>query len=202
MGNSQSRQTGRNSPETRSDRFHGQLKKGHKDRSGKEGHDVSWHSLHVSRKDDDHYQGQDGKPGGSWRQRVEVTAKDEHASEEFARDVPHADAEEVLDLRAGDQHRDAVGETQYDRAGNEVDQGSQAGGPQNYEQDSRHQRAHKQAVQAVSRHDAVDDHDERPRWTSNLSGGPAQKRDQEAGYNRAVKSRLRRDSRGDGKRHG
>ena len=75
-------------------------------------------------------------------------------------------AEEVPDLRAGDDQRDAVGEPHDNGPRDEAHRGAKPEQPRGRQQDARHHRAHEQAVHAVARHDASHDYDER-------AGGPA-----------------------------
>ena len=72
---------------------------------------------------------------------------------------------------------------------------------QQHQQDAGHHRAHEQAVDAVLGDDAGDDHDERAGRPADLEARAAERRDQEAGDDRAVDARLRRQAGGDGERH-
>ncbi len=47
--------------------------------------------------------------------------------------------------------------------------------PEDYEHHSRHERAHVQAVEAIFRDDAVDDHDECASRSADLSGRAAER---------------------------
>ena len=114
----------------------------------------------------------------------------DHARPELAGHVD-AQAEEVLDLRAGDQHGDAVGEADDDRPRNELHRRAQARHAQHDEDDARHHGAHEQAVEAVGRDDAGDDHDERAGRSADLGARSAERRNQEAGDDRAVDAGLR-----------
>ncbi len=58
---------------------------------------------------------------------MEVAGEGFHAQPEDAGNFVEVQAEEVFDLRAGDQDGDAVGESDDDGAGNELDRGAQAG---------------------------------------------------------------------------
>jgi hypothetical protein len=60
------------------------------------------------------------------------------------------EAEEVLDLRAGDEHRDAVGEADDDRPRQVLDGGAHAAGAQHDQHHAGHHRAHEQAVTPCS----------------------------------------------------
>jgi len=100
------------------------------------------------------------------RQRAEVASEDFHAREKNTRDAFDLEAEEVLNLRAGNNHGDAVGETDDDGAWYEFDGRAKAGDAEYDEHDSGHDRAHIETVEPIARNDAGNDHDECP-------GGPA-----------------------------
>ena len=59
----------------------------------------------------------------------------------------------------------------------------------------------KRPLDAVLRDDGGDDHDERPGRAADLVLGPAERRDDEAGDDRAVDARLRGEPGGDRERH-
>ena len=141
------------------------------------------------------------RPGFERRKRMKIPRESFHASQKFSRNLVDFEAEEILDLRAGDDHRDAVRESHNHRARNVFHRGAEPGDAQNDEQHARHQRAHEQAVQAVPRHDAVDDHDERARGAADLRRRSAQRGNQEPRHDGAIQSRLRRNARSDRKRH-
>ena len=67
--------------------------------------------------------------------------------------------------------------------------------------DAGHHRAHEQAVDAVGRDDAGDDDDERAGRAADLEARAAERRDEEAGDDRAVQAGLRRHAGRDGERH-
>ncbi len=110
-------------------------------------------------------------------------------------------AEEILDLGAGNQHRDAVGKSNNHRPRNKFHRRAHAGGAQHDQDGARHDGAHVQPVDAVHRDDPGHDHDECARGSADLSFRSAQGGDQEAGHDCAVNARLRRQPGGDGKRH-
>ena len=68
--------------------------------------------------------------------------------------------------------------------------------------DAGHHRAHEQAVDAVLGDDAGHDDDERAGRPADLHVRAAERRDDEAGDDRAVDAGLRRHARGDRERHG
>jgi hypothetical protein len=59
------------------------------------------------------------------------------------------DAEHIAQLRAGDDERDAIGETDDDRTRNKADGRAAAREPHDHQHDSRHHRAHEEAVEPV-----------------------------------------------------
>src|SRR5947209_6235523 len=94
-------------------------------------------------------------------------------AEEFAGHVLDLEAEEILDLRAGDEHRDAVGEAHNYRPGQEFDGRPEPGEAEQDQHDSGHERADIEPVDAVPGDDAEDDDDERPGRPADLRAGPA-----------------------------
>ena len=113
-----------------------------------------------------------------------------------------AQPEEILDLGAGDEYGDAVGETEHHRAGNELHRSAESGCAHDEEQDAGHHGAHEQAVNAVFGDDSRDHHDKRAGGTADLHARAAQRGDQEAGDDSAVDAGLRGESRGNRERHG
>ena len=70
--------------------------------------------------------------------------------------------------------------------GMKLHRGAQAGRAQDDEHDAGHHRAHEQAVDAVGRDDAGDDDDEGAGRPADLEPRAAERRDEEAGDDRAV----------------
>ena len=114
-----------------------------------------------------------------------------HPAEKFARNFIRLNAKEVLNLRARNDHGNAIRETHHHRARYEFNDGAQARGSQDYQQYPRQQRAHEKAVQPILRDDPVHDHHEGPSRTSYLRRRASQRRNQKARHNRAVKPSLR-----------
>jgi hypothetical protein len=77
-------------------------------------------------------------------------------------------AEEILDLRTGDQDRDAVGKSDHDRPRNKLAGRAHAGRPQGHQYHSRHHGAHEQAIDAVHGDNTRYHHYKRARRTSDL----------------------------------
>ena len=78
-------------------------------------------------------------------------------------------SEEILDLGAGDQHRDAVGKPDHHRPGNKLHRRAHAGRAQHDEYRARHYRTHVQAIDAVRSDDSSDHDDKRAGRTADLS---------------------------------
>ena len=181
----------------------GKLRDGDDDRSGDERDDVAGHARHQPVPDDDQHEHADAHDRRRNGRVAEVRrARTLMRADELARHrLIERDPEEVLELRAGDDERDAVGEADDDRARDEPDGGAGAGEPHDDEHDAGHHRAHEQAVDAVLGDDARDDHDERAGRSADLHVRAAERRDEEAGDDRAVDAGLRRHARGDRERH-
>ena len=109
----------------------------------------------------------------------------------------HPEPEEVLDLGGEDDHGDPAREPGDDRVRNELDRAAEPREPHGHEQDSRQDRADRQAVEAVFFDDAVDDHDESAGGAPDLDTAPAEEGDQEPGHDGRDQSLLGRDSGGD-----
>ena len=190
----------RNAAEAGADRLDRQLKEGDHRRPGKQGHDVARHFRHESAPDDQCDQARCPQRRCGARIGVEVARDGDHARPEVARHVG-AKPEKVFDLRARNQHADAVGKSNHDRSRNELHRGAHSGRAQHDEQDARHHGAHEQPVEAVGRHDARDDDHEGTGRAADLESRSAERGDEKAGDDGAVDSRLRLDARRDGECH-
>ena len=113
-----------------------------------------------------------------------------------------AQAEEIFDLRGSNQNCDAVGKPDDDHPRNEANGRAQAGQPHRQQNESGHQRDHRQAAHAEARHNARDDHHKCSGRPADLGARSAQRRDQEPGDHRGIQAGLRRNSRSDAKGHG
>ena len=122
--------------------------------------------------------------------------------EEFAGNGADAKAEEVLDLRGGDQDGDAVGESDDDRAGDESHRCTEAGEGHGDEDDAGHERDHSRPLMPKRRDDAGDDDDERSGRPADLRSRAAQRGDEKTGDDGGVEAGLRSDSGGDAEGHG
>ena len=110
-------------------------------------------------------------------------------------------AEEILHLGAGNQDRDAVGEANDNRTGNKLHCRAHSGDAHDEQENTRHDRAHKQSVNAMHGDDPRDYHNESPGRSSDLCLGTTEQRNKEAGHDCAVDASLRRKARRDGKCH-
>lgn len=116
--------------------------------------------------------------------------------------APHPDTKEVLDLTREYDHRDPAGESGGDGTRDELDCGSQLGDPHANEDDTSHERRHGESIDPVLLDDAVDDHDERTRWTSYLDARAAKSGDDEPRDDRGPETSVRRNAAGNGECYG
>jgi hypothetical protein len=120
---------------------------------------------------------------------------------EIARNILHANAKEIAYLRARDQDRNPVHEPHDHRSREILHQSTQPRHSHQYQPHTRQHGARKQPIDAVPRNDSQHHNHECARGPSDLRLGAAQRRNQEAGDDRAVNSCLRRHTRSNGKRH-
>src|SRR5215470_3448136 len=112
---------------------------------------------------------------------------------EIAGDGIEPQAKEITNLRASDENRYAVGEADDNRAGKIFDGGAHTGDAEEQRQNPGHHGANEKAVHTMLVHDASYDDDESTSGASDLRLGTAEKRNEEAGDNRAVDAGLRRE---------
>jgi hypothetical protein len=99
--------------------------------------------------------------------------------------------EKILDLRAGDEDGDAIGEADDYGPRDKFHARTQSSDAHDDEQDAGHNGDHEEAVNAVRGDDAGDDDDEGAGGAADLSLGSAKGGDEEAGNNGAVDASLR-----------
>ena len=196
------RQPGRHGAEPRCDGLDRQLAQPGDAGADEEADDGAGNHLHEPVGREHQHERRHGQTDGSWRNRVEVPADRREAADELTRILGHPQPEKVADLRAGDEDRDTVRESHHDRPGDETDGSASAGHAKDDEHDARHHRAHVQAGDAVLRDYPGNDHDECASGAADLNPRSAERRDDEAGDDRAVDAGLRREARGDRKGHG
>ena len=118
--------------------------------------------------------------------------------------VPAADrrqAEEILPLSDPDDDADPGGEAGDDGIGNEAQHAAEVRGAQHDQDDARHAGGKQQAVHAVLRGDARENHDERARRPGDLDAGAAEQGDCDAGDDGRVDALFGLDPRGDRECH-
>ena len=125
-----------------------------------------------------------------------------HPQPEFAGNLGQLQAEKIFDLGTGDQHRDAIGKTDYNRTRNELHRGAHAGCAQNDEDGTRHDGAHVQSVDAMHGDNPGNHDHEGAGGSANLGFRSAERRDQKAGDYGAVDAGLRRESGSNRESHG
>jgi hypothetical protein len=148
-------QTGRNTAKADADRLDRKTCGGDNGGADNECHDVARDSWYEPVPHDDQRQHPCRDQRGRQRCRIAVHGELGHPRHEFSRHrANQCDAEEVFDLRAGDDQRDTVGEADDDRPGNETDSGPRSGQAHDDENRASHHGAHEQAVDAVLGDDA------------------------------------------------
>ena len=110
-------------------------------------------------------------------------------------------AEEIVNLAGEDDDRDAGGEADGHRIGNEFDIGAEPQIAGRHQEHARHDGGEQHAVDAVALDGGGDEHDEGARRAADLKPAAAQERDQEAADDGGVEAAIRRDTRADGDRH-
>ena len=132
---------------------------------------------------------------------MEVAGKGLHAQPEHTWKFVDLQAEEIFDLRAGDENRNAVGEPDHDGTGYELHRRAHAGRSHDHQEDASHHGAHEQAVNTVGSDDPGHHYYEGAGRTANLGLRSAKCRDQKTGDYCAVDAGLGRESRRDGEGH-
>jgi hypothetical protein len=112
-------------------------------------------------------------------------------AKKFSGQCSDFEAEKIFDLAENDEHRDAVGETDDERARKEFDQVTHAHCAHRDQHAARHDGADEQVGVTVLRDDAVHDDDERARRPADLHTRTAQERDDEAGDDGGEDARFR-----------
>jgi hypothetical protein len=110
-------------------------------------------------------------------------------------------AEQVLQLQAGDHRGDTRREAGRHGVRDELDEAPEAREPHDNQQDAGEQAGGEQARQPVSLDDRRQDDDERRRRPGHLELGAARERGDDAADDRRVQPVLRRDAGRDGERH-
>ncbi len=179
-----------------------QMKREDEQRAGDEGDDVSGNAAGVAHGADDEDERAEREQGGLGRDGGCGFDEDFDAAGEVSGDGRRAEAEEVLDLGAGDEDGDAVGEADDDRARDVFDGEAEAGDTEQDEDHAGHEGADDEAVRTVAGEDAEDDDDECAGGAADLAARSAEGGDGEAGDDGGVEAGLGRRAGGDGEGHG
>ena len=143
-----------------------------------------------------------GERDGGQMGGAEGTGERADFAEKLAGELVDLEAEEILDLREKDDHRDAVGETDDHRNRDEADHAAEAEGPHGDEYHPGQHGGDEQVGDAVVDHDGVDDRDEGAGRAADLNPRATQQGDQEAGDNGRPDAGGGRHPRGDSEGHG
>ena len=117
--------------------------------------------------------------------------------EKFRRHGAHLQAEEIFDLAREDDDGDPAREAGDHRMRDELDRAAELRESHDDEQHASHQRRHREPVDAVLLHDAVDDHDERAGRSADLNARAAERGDDEAGDDGGPQTAAGGDAAGD-----
>lgn len=122
--------------------------------------------------------------------------------QELVRGLFERNPEKILDLRAGDKHRDAVRESDHHGAGDELDRRAHAGDAQQHQHEAGHEGTHVQPIQPVRRDNTGDHHHKGAGRSSDLGFRPPEGGDQESGKDGTIKPGLRRNAGSDSEGQG
>jgi hypothetical protein len=208
LGQRKGRQILGDAVEARADGLHGQLQQGvggggenqHAQGAGQPAQGFEALGQPVPRQQHDDggdRQGHSGEVDG-----VQVGEEGLHLAEELAGQVVDLQAQEVLDLGKEDDHRDAIGEADYHRLGDEADQVAEAKHAHGDQHGAGQHGGHQQVLHAVFDDDAVDDGNEGAGGAADLHSGAAEGGDQEAGNDGRPDAGGGRHAGGDGEGHG
>ena len=125
-----------------------------------------------------------------------------HFFGEFGGNIIDGEAEEIFDLRAEDDDRDAAGETGGDGIGDELDHRAEARETHDEEHDAGHSGADDEILNAVLRDGGVNDANESAGGSADLHAGTAERRDEKTGDDGGPETGLRFDAGGDAEGHG
>src|ERR1700722_10810607 len=153
------RKAGGDAAEFGADGLHGKVKREDQQRPCKQRNDVGGYAPRIAPGEQDENESANCEQRGLRGDGGCSQGQHTHPANEVAGNGAGAEAEEVLDLGAGDKDRDAVGKAHDDRAGDELDGRAQAGDAKQNEYDAGYEGADQQAILAVALQDAKDDDD-------------------------------------------
>src|SRR5258708_34302639 len=105
------REPGRYASKANADRFHRELEQQNHCGTKKESNDISGNSLYITHENDNHRERSHGQSRLDGRERGEIMHNSLNASEKFSWHLLDLQPKEILQLRAGDNDRNAVCET-------------------------------------------------------------------------------------------
>src|SRR5215475_13722119 len=105
---------------------------------------------------------------------------------EISRHRIEVQAEEILDLRAGDQNGDTIREADHNWPRKIFDRGTHTRGSEKKQKDASHHRADKEAVDAVLGDDSRYNNNECAGWAADLRLGTTERGNEKTGDDCAV----------------
>ena len=157
--------------------------------------------LEYTRSGDDGKNGRDAEHGCRHGDRAEMRDDDAYAFDEVIGHALDAQAEKIPELRACDQHGDAVGKPNDDGTRDVLDGRPDARRAEADQDDAGHHRANEQPVDAVLADDAGDDDHECAGRAANGRHRSAERCRQKSSNDGAVDAGLRRQPGRDGECH-
>src|SRR5262249_16388365 len=134
-------------------------------------------------------------------ERGKRSAKCHHTAEKISGNRIETQAEEITDLRAGDENGNAVCESNDDRSWKILYGSTHARDAEQQEQNTGHHRTNEKAADAVFGNDSCHDYYERAGRAAYLGFRTAERRNQKTSNDGAIKAGLRREPRGNRESH-
>jgi hypothetical protein len=131
------RQARGDAAEARADGLHVEAEPAHGQRAEHERQDRARNAFHVALHEQHQHERAHAERGGHRRPRAERVADLDHARQEHAGRLLDVQSEQVADLRAGDEQRDAVREPDHDRPRQEAHRGAQPGEAHHHKRQAR-----------------------------------------------------------------
>ena len=195
------RQAAGNPAKSRADGFHRKFEQEHSPCRQQQDNDRTWNFVGYAAADNKNDDRRHRQERRIVVQGVVMRSESFQTLQEDARHRVDLQPKEIFHLRAGNQHCDAVGEAHHNRSRNELDRRPHASQAHRHQQHTRHDRAHEQSIDTMCRDNPSHHNHESSRWTADLRLRTTQQRNKESRDNRAVNAGLRRQSRGNRKRH-
>ena len=173
------------------DGFNRKLQQISSDGGTEHGHNRSWYAARYRAAEQHDRNCGYSQDGCRWRQCWKRGRQRFYPQPEFSGDLGQVQAEKIFDLGAGDQDRDAIGETDHHRTRNKLHRRTHAGCAQHHEQYAGHHGAHEEAVDSVHCDNSRHHYDKCAGRPANLRFRSTQRGDKKAGHHGAVNSSLR-----------